>query len=474
VKKSTTAVIAVSSFGLGLGAGAVGMLAAGGTDSVATQSSSSNATGDWKKIDQVRQMIEQNYLKDVTDKELLDGALSGMTEVLNDPYSVYMDESETTSFNTNLSSSFEGIGATLEQKGESIVIVSPIKGSPAEKAGIKPGDVILEIDGKSTKGQKTDQAVKKIRGEKGTNVVLTIQRSGQDAMEITIKRDTIPIETVYTSTENVNGKKIGVLQVTQFSEPTAEEFEKGLTKLESQNIDGLVIDVRGNPGGLLTAVSKMIAPFIPKDVPIYQVENNKGERQQEFGKADEKKPYNIVVLEDGGSASASEILAAGLKEGAGAEVVGTKSFGKGIVQSAYDLKDGSDLKLTTNKWLTPDGNWIHKKGVKPTVEVKQPAYFNVTKILTDQKSLAVGDYGKSVENAHLVLEAIGYEPKGQDGYFGDTMKQAVEALQKDAKLDVTGKIDQQTAGEMETRLLKKLQDDKNDVQRKKALEVAAQ
>jgi carboxyl-terminal processing protease len=255
VKKSTTAVIAVSTFGLGLGAGAVGMLAAGEIDSVATQSSSSNATGEWKKIDQVRQMIEQNYIKDVTDKELLDGALSDMTEVLNDPYSVYMDESETTSINTNQSSSFEGIGATLEQKGESIVIVSPIKGSPAEKAGSKPGDVILEIDGKSTKGQKTDQAVKKIRGEKGTNVVLTIQRSGQDAKEITFKRDTIPIETVYTSTENVNGKKIGVLQVTQFSEPTAEEFEKGLTKLESQNIDGLVIDVRGNAGCLLTAVS---------------------------------------------------------------------------------------------------------------------------------------------------------------------------------------------------------------------------
>ncbi|MFZ0075374.1 MAG: peptidase S41, partial [Exiguobacterium undae] len=139
MKKSTTAVIAVSTFGLGLGAGAVGMLATGGTDTAT--STSSNATGDWKKIDQVRQMISQNYLEDVTDQELLEGALTGMTEVLEDPYSVYMDESETASFNTNLSSSFEGIGATLEQKGESIVIVSPIKGSPAEKAGIKPGDV---------------------------------------------------------------------------------------------------------------------------------------------------------------------------------------------------------------------------------------------------------------------------------------------------------------------------------------------
>ncbi|WP_214849540.1 S41 family peptidase [Exiguobacterium sp. s138] len=473
MKKSTTAVIAVSTFGLGLGAGAVGMLAAGGTDSVAT-SSSSNATGDWKKIDQVRQMISQNYLEDVTDQELLEGALTGMTEVLDDPYSVYMDESETASFNTNLSSSFEGIGATLEQKGESIVIVSPIKGSPAEKAGIKPGDIILEIDGKSTKGQKTDQAVKKIRGEKGTKVVLTIQRGGQDPMKISIVRDTIPIETVYSKTEKVNGKTIGVLQVTQFSDPTAKEFEEQLAALEEKNIDGLVIDVRGNPGGLLTAVSQMIAPFIPKETPIFQVEDNKGERTQEFGKADEKKPYKLVVLEDSGSASASEILAAGLKEGAGAEVVGTKSFGKGIVQSAYDLKDGSDLKLTTNKWLTPDGNWIHKKGVKPTVEVKQPDYFNVTKILTDDKTLATGDYGKPVENAHLVLEAIGFDPKGQDGYFGDTMKQAVERLQKDAKLEVTGKIDQVTASEMETRLLKKLEDEKNDVQRIKALEVAAQ
>ncbi|WP_029331381.1 S41 family peptidase [Exiguobacterium oxidotolerans] len=472
MKKSTTAVIAVSTFGLGLGAGAVGMLATGGTDTVTT--SSSGESGDWKKVDQVRQMISQYYLEDVTDQELLEGALSGMTEVLDDPYSVYMDESETASFNTNLSSSFEGIGATLEQKGEAIVIVAPIKGAPAEKAGIKPGDVIVEIDGKSTKGQKTDQAVKKIRGEKGTEVVLTIQRGGQDPMKITIERDTIPIETVYSETEQVNGKTIGVLQVTQFSDPTAEEFEKQLAALEAKNIDGLVIDVRGNPGGLLTAVSKMIAPFIPKDTPIFQVEDNKGDRTQEFGKADAKKPYNIVVLEDSGSASASEILAAGLKEGAGAEVVGTKSFGKGIVQSAYDLKDGSDLKLTTNKWLTPDGNWIHKKGVRPTVEVKQPAYFNVTKILTNDKALNVGDYGKSVENAHLVLEAIGYDPKGQDGYYGDTMKQAVEQLQKDAKLEVTGKIDPVTASEMETRLLKKLEDSKNDVQRIKALEVAAE
>ncbi|WP_114570119.1 S41 family peptidase [Exiguobacterium flavidum] len=472
MKKSTTAVIAVSTFGLGLGTGAVGMLAAGGTETTSS-SKSADMQGDWQKVEQIRQLIATNYLEDVTDKELLDGALTGMAEALDDPYSVYMDESDTAHFKDNLNSSFEGIGATLEQKGEAIVIVSPIKGSPAEKAGLKPGDIIVEVDGESMKGKKTDEAVKLIRGKKGTDVVLTIQRGSQSPMKITITRDTIPIETVYSETENVGGKKIGVLEVTQFSEPTAEEFETQLAKLEADGIDGLVIDVRGNPGGLLPAVADMIAPFIPKETPVFQIENNKGERQQQFGAASDKKPYKVVVLEDEGSASASEILAAGLKEGAGAEVVGVKSFGKGIVQNAYDLKDGSDLKLTTSKWLTPNGNWIHKKGVKPTVEVKQPDYYAVTKILPEDKPLKVGSYGKEVENAHLVLKALGFDPKGQDGYYGDTMKRAVEALQKDAKLDVTGAIDVETATEMETRLLKMLDEEKNDVQRKKALEVAA-
>ncbi|MCT4798050.1 S41 family peptidase [Exiguobacterium profundum] len=466
MKNSTAGLLAGTTFVAGAGAGLATMAFTDTSLPIQT-----NAEG-WDKVDQVRDLIEEHSLQDISEDDLLTGALDGMTAALNDPYSDFLDAEETSQFTDSIESSFEGIGATLEKKGEDILIVAPIKGAPAEEAGLRPGDIITAVDGESIEGMDVQEAVQLIRGEKGTTVTLTIRRGSQTA-DYEIIRDTIPIETVFSEVKEKDGKKIGYLQVTQFSEPTADEFLEQLEQLESEEIDSLIIDVRGNPGGLLPAVIEMSEGFVPTSKPVVQIENADGDRDAQNGRAREAKPYDLFVLTDEGSASASEILTGAMKEGAGATIIGTKTFGKGVVQTAFDLEDGSNLKLTTSKWLTPDGNWINKKGIEPDIEVEQPDFFNVTRVLTEEESLQVGDYGDAVSNLHKILTGIGYEPGGQPGYYGDTMANAVKAFQTDNGLEASGTVDEETASALEAKLLEAIQDEANDAQLNRALEEAA-
>ncbi|WP_214825289.1 S41 family peptidase [Exiguobacterium algae] len=466
MKNSTAGLLAGATFVAGAGAGLATMAF---TDSPLPIRTSDD---EWDKIEQVRDLIEEHSLQDISEEDLLTGALDGMTAALDDPYSDFLDAEESSQFNESIESSFEGIGATLEKKGEDILIVAPIKGAPAEAAGLRPGDVITAVDGESIEGKDVQDAVQLIRGEKGTVVTLTIRRGGQEA-DYEITRDTIPIETVFSELKEKDGKKIGYLQVTQFSDPTAEEFLNQLEQLEDEGMESLIIDVRGNPGGLLNRVIEMVEGFVPTSKPVVQIEYADGKREAQNGSAREAKPYEIFVLTDEGSASASEILTGAMKEGAGATIIGTKTFGKGVVQTAFDLEDGSNLKLTTSKWLTPDGNWINKKGIEPDIEVEQPDYFRVNRILAEDDSLKVGDYGDGVSNLHTILEGLGYEPGGQPGYYGDTMARAVKAFQNDNKLSPTGNVDQETASALESRLLEAIQDEANDAQLERAIEEAA-
>lgn len=466
MKNSTAGLLAGTTFVAGAGAGLATMAFTDTSLPIQT-----NAEG-WDKVDQVRDLIEKHSLQDISEDDLLTGALDGMTAALNDPYSDFLDAEETSQFTDSIESSFEGIGATLEKKEEDILIVAPIKGAPAEEAGLRPGDIITAVDGESIEGMDVQEAVQLIRGEKGTTVTLTIRRGSQTA-DYEIIRDTIPIETVFSEVKEKDGKKIGYLQVTQFSEPTADEFLEQLEQLESEEIDSLIIDVRGNPGGLLPAVIEMSEGFVPTSKPVVQIENADGDRDAQNGRAREAKPYDLFVLTDEGSASASEILTGAMKEGAGATIIGTKTFGKGVVQTAFDLEDGSNLKLTTSKWLTPDGNWINKKGIEPDIEVEQPDFFNVTRVLTEEESLQVGDYGDAVSNLHKILTGIGYELGGQPGYYGDTMANAVKAFQTDNGLEASGTVDEETASALEAKLLEAIQDEANDAQLNRALEEAA-
>lgn len=435
---------------------------------------SEDAQEQMKKIGQVYDLIKSRYVEDIEDAELIEGAIQGMVNTLEDPYSVYMDKETADQFSQSLDSSFEGIGAEVSMMEGKVTIVAPFKDSPAEKAGLKSNDQILSVDGKSVEGLDLYDAVLKIRGEKGTIVQLEVVRPGvTEILKIDVKRDEIPIETVYSSIKEYNGKKVGYIELTSFAEDTAKDFATSLDELEKQKIDGLVLDVRGNPGGYLESVEEILKNLVTEEKPYVQIEERSGNKQRFFSTLKEKKGYPITVLIDRGSASASEILAGALKEAGNYEVVGETSFGKGTVQQAVPMGDGSNIKLTMFKWLTPDGNWIHEKGVEPTVEVLQPEYFYSNPISTE-KELVLDTNSEQVKNAQLMLSGLGFEAGRKDGYFSKETETAVKAFQQANNLTVTGEIDSKTAEVIQTKLLEKVRDEKNDLQLQTAIKILFQ
>lgn len=383
--------------------------------------------------------LKQNYYVDIDEKAVITGAINGMFDALDDPYSDFMDETEAEQFNSDLSSSFQGIGAEIQERNGNIVIVSPIKNSPAEKAGLLPEDIILTVDGESIQGMSASEAVLLIRGEKGTPVTLTIQRGDSDElMEVTVVRDDIPIETVYGE---MGDDKVAHIQITSFSEQTYNELTTILEDYEKDGMKSIILDVRQNPGGYLNSAIEIANLFIDEGKPIVQLEGREGEAEPEVILAEGGKKYNlpVVVLIDNGSASASEILAGALQESAGAKLVGLTSFGKGTVQTVNTLPDGSNLKYTTGKWLTPNGNWINEKGIKPDEVVEYPAYATVTYI-NPETEFTVGNVSESVNSAEQILNALGYNVGTVDDEFDEATKEAVEQFQEDQKLDQTGVI----------------------------------
>ncbi len=318
----------------------------------------------WKKLD-------QKYV----DEEKLDpqsrvyGAIDGMIRALNDPYSGFMNPEETKDFNSDMKGSFEGIGAELGMKDNILTIIAPIEGMPAETAGLRAGDRIIKINNEISSDITINEAVKRIRGPKGTEVTLTILRNGEDmTRDIIIVRDKIEIKSVeYEVKEN----GVAYVKIIKFAEDSDREFNKLVTKIIADNTRGIVVDVRNNPGGFLDVSVDMISKFVPKgEVVVW-----------EQGRDDEREAYQarggnslsgipVVVLVNEGSASASEILAGALRDIRGAQLVGKKTFGKGSVQQLEDLSDGSSLRITIAKWLTPSGQSIHEVGLDPDIDVE--------------------------------------------------------------------------------------------------------
>ncbi|MGG3804470.1 S41 family peptidase [Metabacillus fastidiosus] len=421
------------------------------------------------KFKQAYDLISTQYVEKVEEDKLLEGAIQGMLSTLEDPYSVYMNKETAEQFSQSLDSSFEGIGAEVGMDEGKVKIISPFKNSPAEKAGLRPNDQIISIDGESIEGLDLHEAVIKIRGKKGTKVVIEVLRpNSKDKISFEVVRDEIPLETVFSSVKEYQNKKIGYIEITSFSEKTAEDFKEQLKTLEKQNIKGLVLDVRGNPGGYLQSVEEILKEFVTKEKPYIQIEERNGEKKRYFSKLNNKKDYPVNVLIDKGSASASEILAGALKEANGYNVVGVSSFGKGTVQQAVPMGDGSNIKLTLYKWLTPDGNWIHGKGVKPTIEVSQPAYFQAGPIKAD-KVLEADMNNEQIKLAQIVLKGIGFEPGREDGYYSEATEMAVKAFQQKQGLQMTGKIDGKTAAKINEVAAENIAEEKNDVQLETAI-----
>ncbi|MBM7541541.1 S41 family peptidase [Amphibacillus cookii] len=422
------------------------------------------------KVTQAFSAIQENYLNEVSDQQLIEGAVRGMLATLDDPYSEYMDQETMEQFNEQIESSFEGIGAEVSMVDGKVTIIAPIKDSPAEKAGLRPNDQVVSVDDESLDGLDLFEAVSKIRGEKGSEVSLEIERPGvSDPITYTLVRDTIPLETVYSEMVELTDQQAGVIQLTSFSEHTAEDFQEQLADLEAQGIDGLVIDVRGNPGGLLPVIEDILKLFVSSDQPYMQIADGKDNVERFFSNLDEPKDYPISVLIDEGSASASEILAISLKETIDAEIIGMNSFGKGTVQSTIPMGDGSSLKLTILKWLSPEGNSVDEVGVAPTREVAQPDYYYTAPIQLDQ-TLSYDDSDDNIKFAQIMLDGLGYDVDREDGYFSEATEDAISQYQTDRDLSVTGELNEETAELLAYDIIERIRNNEDDLQMEAALE----
>lgn len=421
-----------------------------------------------KKLSTTYNLIQTQYLHQADRTKVIDGAISGMLGSLDDPYTTYMDREEAEQFNDMLSSTFQGIGAEVSLEGGRVKVVSPIKGSPAEKAGIRTNDIIQSVNGESLEGLSLTEAVMKIRGAKGSQAKLQVVRAGSEPIDIVVVRDDIPVETVLS--EMLDGQ-VGKIEIREFVQNTASAFQEQLKALEDQGMKALIIDVRNDPGGILQAVVEMLEPFVPSGKPIVQVEDRGGERDQTLSKG-AGKPYPVAVLINNGSASASEIMAGALQEAAGAKLVGEKSYGKGTVQVTYqqELGDGSNIKMTVMKWLTPNGNWVHEKGIQPDVTVDQPAYFKASP-MSKKTTLKFDMLGDDVKNLQLMLDGLGLAPGRTDGYYSDKTTQAVKTFQSQNGLTANGEVDVKTAQAIEDAITKQIRDPKNDLQLNAAIDL---
>lgn len=316
---------------------------------------------------QVRDALLTKYDGEIDDNDLLEAAIKGMTQSLNDPYTVFMNSDEYTSFVEQSEGHFVGIGAQLGIKDDKVTVVAPLEGSPAEKAGLKAGDVILKVDGTEITEPNVEKAISMIKGEQGEPVTLTVSREGAEYQDITIIRDVVKVVSV--KGELIDGN-IGYIQMSSFDEDVAENFKEKIVELKNQGMKGMILDLRGNPGGYLTEAVKVASQFIPKGEIVTYTIDKYGNKQESKSVGGEAEGMPLVVLIDGGSASASEVVTGALRDYEAGTIVGTTSFGKGVVQQLIEFGDGSGgLKVTTSKYYTPNGENIHKVGIKPDIEV---------------------------------------------------------------------------------------------------------
>lgn len=301
------------------------------------------------------------------DKKMFYGAIKGLVNSLGDPYTIFMEPKVAKEFSDDLAGTFEGIGAEIGKKNDVITIVAPLADMPAEKAGLKAGDKIYAINGQITSGMTIDEAVNKIRGSKGTEVTLTIFRDGFDkAKDFKIIRQAIIVKSVRTKLDD---NKIFVITITNFNDDTSELFKKAAAEAMEKNPKGIILDLRNNPGGYLETAIDVASEWIDQGVVV--TEQFGPEKKNEYlsrGRA-RLKNFSTVVLVNQGSASASEIVSGALKDDGKASLVGMKTFGKGSVQTLEELKDGSSVKITVAKWLTPKGYNINQQGIEPDVQV---------------------------------------------------------------------------------------------------------
>ena len=312
--------------------------------------------------------LVDNYYKNVDEDKLLEAGISGMIQYLGDPYSTYMNKEEAENFNEGVEGTYQGIGAEIRYNENNLPTLGRIfEDTPAEKAGLKENDIILKVNDMDVKDKSLSEIADVVKGTKGTKVKLLVKRGNEEKL-FEITRAVVDNISVTSEIIETNNKKIGYIYISIFASNTTKQFKKELNKLEKEKIDSLIIDVRGNTGGYLNTVTDIISLFIKKGEIIYQLKT-KGSTKKIYDKTDEYRDYPVVVLADGGSASASELLVGAFNETYNATVVGMKTYGKGRVQKVTTLSSGAIYKYTYQEWLTPKGNYIDQVGISPSVEI---------------------------------------------------------------------------------------------------------
>lgn len=324
---------------------------------------------DFKLFWEVWNLIKDKYIDpDINEVEMFYGAQAGIVASLGDPYSVFLTPSISEDFTEELKGNFEGIGAEIAVKNDKLTIIAPLPNSPAEEAGILAGDTVLAIDNLDTTGISLSHAVKLIRGDKGTEVTLKVMHKDETKEDVIIIRDAIHYLSVKSSIKEDN---IGYIKITHFNEDTEELFDKSVNELLNKDIDSIILDLRNNPGGFLTTAIK-VASYWVEDGIIVKEQSRDREKSQNFSASGtaKLKDKKTIVLVNGGSASASEIVAGALQDHGLATIIGEQTFGKGSVQDLTELKDGSSVKLTIAKWLTPNNRSISDEGITPDIEIE--------------------------------------------------------------------------------------------------------
>ncbi|MCX6741536.1 MAG: S41 family peptidase [Candidatus Parcubacteria bacterium] len=376
ILKIVTALLALglvfyAGYGFGLRRGSGDFIPSGISNSNSGQPANVDFSLFWQTWNKVREL----YNGSSNSQSMVYGAISGMVSSLGDPYSEFLKPSDNEALNSDLSGQFEGIGAELTMLNGQVTVIAPLSSYPAEKAGIKAKDIILEVDGVSTSSLTLTEVVNKIRGTAGTEVKIKILHFESDQpVELTITREKIKVDSVTYSTAQVSGKKIAILKISQFGDDTTALANKYADQIKKDGVAGIILDLRNNPGGYLDSSVSVANLFIEKGKLVVSEVDKNGEKTEY--KTENNSPlsdYPLVVLVNGGSASASEILTGAIKDNIRGEIIGEKTFGKGCVQEIVPLAGGSALKVTIANWLTPNGSQIHKIGITPGIIIASPA-----------------------------------------------------------------------------------------------------